>query len=53
MDWPALLADRPTIDLLLPVLALAAMGWSGLAFAWDCRQYRRWIAQIEADGVDG
>ena len=52
MDWLAALADRPTTDLLLSVLALAAVGWSAVVFVQDCRRYRRRIARIEADAPD-
>ncbi len=52
MDWLAALAHIPKTDALLSVLALAAVGWSAVVFAQYCRQYRRWIAWIEGDGLD-
>lgn len=52
MDWLAAWASSPKIDLLLGVLALAAVGWSAVVFARDCRQYRRWLARIEAEALD-
>ena len=52
MDWLAALAHGPKIDLLLWFLALGAVGWSAVAFARDCREYRRWMARIEGDRFD-
>jgi hypothetical protein len=53
MDWLAELAHIPKTDVLLSVLALAAVAWSAVVFAQDCRQYRRWMATIEGDAPDG